>query len=39
MPDVAKVVDFGSVDTGDTAQLILGTPAGLAPEAIVEPRS
>ena len=43
MPDVAKVVDFGLVkemtaDTGASTQMILGTPAYIAPEAITEPR-
>ena len=42
MPDVAKVVDFGLVkefatDTGGSAQVILGTPAYVAPEAITDP--
>jgi hypothetical protein len=42
MPDVAKVVDFGLVkeitaDTGASTQVILGTPAYVAPEAITDP--
>jgi serine/threonine-protein kinase len=42
MPDVAKVVDFGLVknftaDTGSSAQVILGTPAYIAPEAVTDP--
>jgi serine/threonine-protein kinase len=42
MPDVAKVVDFGLVkkltaETGDSQQIIMGTPDYLAPEAITEP--
>ncbi len=43
--DVAKVVDYGLVkkiesDSGDkTAQVILGTPAYIAPEAITDPSS
>ena len=44
MPDVAKVVDFGLVkemtaDTGASTQMIFGTPAYLAPEAINEPET
>jgi tRNA A-37 threonylcarbamoyl transferase component Bud32 len=44
VPDVAKVVDFGLVkeftaDTGASTQVILGTPAYLAPEAITDPSS
>jgi eukaryotic-like serine/threonine-protein kinase len=45
VPDVAKVVDYGLVkeitaDTGGkTAQVILGTPAYIAPEAITDPTS
>jgi serine/threonine-protein kinase len=40
--DVAKVVDFGLVkeitrDTSTSAQLILGTPAYVAPEAVTDP--
>jgi serine/threonine-protein kinase len=39
VPDIAKVVDFGlvkqiSADTGLSKQLILGTPAYIAPEAV-----
>jgi serine/threonine-protein kinase len=42
MPDVAKVVDFGLVkeitaDTGESTQVILGTPAYVAPEAVTDP--
>ncbi len=42
MFDVAKVVDFGLVkeitaDTGASTQIILGTPAYIAPEAVTEP--
>ncbi|HUS27966.1 MAG TPA: protein kinase, partial [Kofleriaceae bacterium] len=41
VPDVAKVVDFGLAKEiaadGDTTQVILGTPAFLAPEAITAP--
>jgi hypothetical protein len=42
MPDVAKVVDFGLVkeitpDTGASTQVILGTPAYVAPEAVTDP--
>jgi serine/threonine-protein kinase len=44
MPDVAKVVDFGLVkeitaDTGASTQVILGTPAYVAPEAVTDPSS
>ncbi len=44
MPDVAKVVDFGlakelTQNTGDTKQIILGTPEYLAPEAATDPTS
>ncbi|MDB4954386.1 MAG: serine/threonine kinase [Myxococcales bacterium] len=40
--DVAKVVDFGLVkeitaDTGASQQVILGTPAYVAPEAVTDP--
>jgi serine/threonine protein kinase len=40
--DVAKVVDFGLVkeitrDTGASSQVILGTPAYVAPEAVTDP--
>ncbi|MBS1120123.1 MAG: serine/threonine kinase [Deltaproteobacteria bacterium] len=42
MPDVAKVVDFGLVkeitsEAGNSSQVILGTPAYVAPEAITAP--
>ena len=42
VPDVAKVVDFGLVkeitrDTGASAQVILGTPSYIAPEAVTDP--
>jgi serine/threonine-protein kinase len=42
MADVAKVVDFGLVkeitpDSGNSTQVILGTPAYVAPEAITDP--
>ena len=42
MPDVAKVVDFGLVkeitgDGGKSQQVILGTPAYIAPEAVTDP--
>jgi len=41
--DVAKVVDFGLVkqitaENGNSKQIILGTPAYLAPEAITDPQ-
>jgi eukaryotic-like serine/threonine-protein kinase len=44
MPDVAKVVDFGLVkeitaETGASTQIILGTPAYVAPEAVTDPNS
>jgi serine/threonine-protein kinase len=43
VPDVAKVVDFGLVkelseDTGASTQVILGTPAYMAPELVIDPR-
>ena len=42
MPDFAKVVDFGLVkdinpDSGASSQMILGTPAYIAPEAVLDP--
>ncbi len=42
MPDVAKVVDYGLVkeitaNTGASTQVILGTPAYVAPEAVTDP--
>ncbi len=44
MPDVAKVVDFGLVkeittDSGASTQVILGTPAYVAPEAVTDPNT
>jgi eukaryotic-like serine/threonine-protein kinase len=40
--DIAKVVDYGLVkeiaaDTGHTAQIVLGTPAYIAPEVLTDP--
>ena len=42
MPDVAKVVDFGLVknfthSTGQSTQVVLGTPAYMAPEQLTDP--
>jgi serine/threonine-protein kinase len=42
LPDVAKVLDFGLVkeltaDTGASTQVILGTPAYIAPEIVTDP--
>lgn len=42
MPDIAKVVDFGLLkeiagDPGTSMQVVLGTPAYIAPEAVTEP--
>jgi serine/threonine-protein kinase len=44
MPDVAKVVDFGLVkeittDSSASTQIILGTPAYIAPEAVTDPNT
>lgn len=43
-PDVAKVVDFGLVKdfthgTGESTQVVLGTPAYIAPEQITDPET
>ena len=42
VPDVAKVVDYGLVkeitaNTGESSQMILGTPAYIAPEVVTDP--
>ncbi len=42
MPDVAKVLDYGlvkdiTVDTGETGQVVLGTPGYVAPETLTDP--
>jgi eukaryotic-like serine/threonine-protein kinase len=44
MPDIVKVVDFGlaketSPERGTTAQVIVGTPGYVAPEALTDPAS
>jgi len=44
MPDVAKVVDFGLVkeftaNTGASTQVVVGTPAFVAPEAVTDPNA
>jgi serine/threonine-protein kinase len=44
MPDVVKVVDYGLVkemtaDTGMSTQVVLGTPAYVAPETVTDPAS
>ena len=43
VPDVAKVVDFGlakdiTTETGQSTEVVLGTPAYLAPEAMTDPK-
>jgi serine/threonine-protein kinase len=43
-PDVAKVVDFGLAkeitnETGQSTEMILGTPAYLAPEVMTDPKA